>query len=107
MRVRTLTPQKHNEFERQSSLSGILQSTVRPHFVRPYEGSGLGLPLNITHYSDGRYRDTFSVDYRREIHGSLLVTYRYLLLSTFPPTMMCFRTLTKNLFLLIDKARPK
>ena len=27
--------QKHNEFERQPSLSGLLQDTVRAHFVRP------------------------------------------------------------------------
>jgi hypothetical protein len=27
--------QKHNEFERQPSLSGLLQDTVRVHFVRP------------------------------------------------------------------------
>jgi hypothetical protein len=70
----------------------MLQSTVRPHFVRPYEGSGLGLHLNIKHRSDGRLRDTGSVDCKREIHGSLPATYRYLLPSTFPPAMMCFRT---------------
>ena len=27
--------QKHNEFERQGSFSGLLQDTVRTHFVRP------------------------------------------------------------------------
>ena len=30
--------QKHNELERQPSLLGLLQATVRPHFVRPCVG---------------------------------------------------------------------
>ncbi len=37
--------------------------------------------------TDNRHRDPWSVDHRREIHGSLEVTHGYLLVLTFPPSM--------------------
>jgi hypothetical protein len=58
---------KHNDFERQVSFSGLLQDTVRTHFVRPLGRSTVYLPPNITNCSDDPRRNIFSVDHRREI----------------------------------------
>jgi hypothetical protein len=52
-----------------------------------YETSGFDLAPNITQSSDDRQRDPWSVDHRREIHGSLEGTHGYLLVFTFPPSM--------------------
>ncbi len=53
-----------------------------------YEGSGVDLAPNITQSSDDHRRDTLSVDRLREIHGDLHSTHGYLLLFTFPPSML-------------------
>ncbi len=52
-----------------------------------YETSGFDLSPIITRSSDDRHRDPWSVDHRREIHGSLETTYGYLFVFTFPPSM--------------------
>jgi hypothetical protein len=52
-----------------------------------YETTGFDLDPNFTQSSDDRHRDTWSVDHRREIHGSLEVRHDYLLVFTFPPSL--------------------
>ena len=61
----------------------------RTSFVR-YEDIVVDRPPTITKCSDDPRRDTCSVHPHREIHGSFMVTYRYLLTSTFPSCMMSF-----------------
>ncbi len=53
-----------------------------------YETSGYDLAPNITQSSDDRHRDPWSVDHRREIHGSLETSHGNLLVFTFPPSML-------------------
>ena len=57
------------------------------HLFVCYETSGFDLAPIITQSSDDRHRDPWSVDHRREIHGSLEETHGYLLVFTFPPSM--------------------
>ena len=49
--------------------------------------TGFDLAPIITQSSDDRHRDPWSVDHRREIHGSLETRHGYLLVFTFPPSM--------------------
>ena len=55
-----------------------------------YEGIGVDLPPNITHWSDDHHRNTLSVGHLRENPRYSHEAQSYRLSSTLPPVMLGF-----------------